>query len=387
MAANKRLRPGITTGASAAAAAQAAVLMLFRREEILSAKITNPLGQEIIVPVKSVALCGAGAAFPGAGAVLHRERASATVIKDGGDDPDVTSGLEIIATVSKAPAGIIITGGPGVGTVTKPGLQVPVGEPAINPVPREMIAAAVKPYLPEGAGVHIEVSVPGGAEAARKTLNPKLGIEGGISVLGTTGIVEPMSEEAFKRSLVPQITMAKAYGYSSICLTPGRLGERWAADILGISAEAVVQMSNFVGYMLNACVAQGIKNVILTGHHSKLTKVAAGCFHTHNKVADARLETLAAYAGLLGGGPPAISELLAANTSEGALEILRRHELTGVMPLIAAKAAQRAMEHVFGELKVGVVMFTMSGEVLAADGNAMEIGREMQWQIQSGSSE
>lgn len=373
MAASKRLRPGITTGASAAAAAQAAVLMLFRREEILSAKVTNPQGRELVVPVKAVA--------------LHQESATATVIKDGGDDPDITTGLEITVTVRKIPTGIMITGGPGVGTVTKPGLQVPVGEPAINPVPREMMASAVKPFLPEGTGVCIEVSVPGGVEAARRTLNPKLGITGGISILGTTGIVEPMSEEAFKRSLAPQITMAKAHGFTTICLTPGRLGERWAADILGIPGEAVVQMSNFVGYMLNSCVTQGIRNVILIGHHSKLTKVAAGCFHTHNKVADARLETLAAYAGLLGAGAPVIGELLAANTSEGALEILRRHNLMGVMPLIAAKAAARAMEHVFGDLRVGVVMFTMSGEVLAADANAVEIGRELGWQIRLSSSE
>lgn len=369
MAASKRLRSGITTGASAAAAAQAAVLMLFRREEILSAKVTNPQGREIVVPVKTV--------------VLLQDSAAATVIKDGGDDPDITSGLEIIATVTKGPVGIVITGGLGVGTVTRPGLQIPVGEPAINPVPREMITSAVAPYLPEGTGVCIEVSVPGGAEAARRTLNPKLGITGGISILGTTGIVEPMSEEAFKRSLVPQITMAKAHGHTTVCLTPGRLGERWAAEILGIPPEAVVQMSNFVGYMLNACVEQGIKNVILTGHHSKLTKVAAGCFHTHNKVSDARLETLAAYAGLLGADHRVIRELLAANTSEGALEILRAHKVLGVMPLIAAKAASRAMEHVFGDLRVGTVLFTMSGEILAADANAVEIGRELQWRIQS----
>lgn len=372
MAVDKHMRTGITTGASAAAAAQAAVIRLFRQETVQSAGIINPRGQKLIVPVQDV--------------ILHNDGVTAIVIKDGGDDPDVTDGLEITASVQQIEAGIVITGGPGVGMVTKPGLQVPVGEPAINPVPRQMIADAVRPYLPEGMGVRIEVSIPGGAEAARKTLNPKLGIVGGISVLGTTGIVEPMSEDAFKRSLVPQIAMARAYGYTSICLTPGRLGEKWAADNLGIPAEAIVQMSNFVGYMLNACVAQGIKNVILIGHHSKLTKVAAGCFHTHNKVSDGRLETLAALAGLLGAGPPVIRELLAVNTSEGALAILRQHELMRVMPLIAARAAQKAAEHVFGELKVGVVMCTMTGEVLAADENAVEIGREMQWPIQSGSS-
>ena len=367
MAVDEKLRPGVTTGASAAAAAQAAAIMLFTHEEISTASVINPQGREIIVPVDSVVLCG--------------DYAKASVIKDGGDDPDVTDGLEINVTVSKAFDGIVIKGGQGVGIVTKPGLQVPVGEAAINPAPREMISAAVGRYLPDGVGVVIEVSVPGGAEVARRTLNPKLGIIGGISIIGTTGIVEPMSEEAFKRSLVPQISIAKAHQHTVICLTPGRLGERWAVEKLGIPAEAVVQMSNFVGYMLNACVTLEIKKVILVGHHSKLTKVAAGCFHTHNKVTDARLETLAAYAGTLGARPEIINELLEANTSEGALEILQKNNLMEVMPLIASRAARKAAEHVFGELEAGVVMFTMAGEILAADENAVRIGREMGWRI------
>ncbi len=367
MGADRELRPGITTGASAAAAAQAAVMMLYRHEVIETARITNPQGRVITVPVENV--------FPEDGYIV------AEVIKDAGDDPDVTNGLKIVVRAGKhAEEGVTITGGPGVGTVTKPGLQVPVGEPAINPVPRQMITDAVSKYLPEGAGVIIEVSVPGGGAAARKTLNPKLGIEGGISILGTTGIVEPMSEEAFRKSLVPQINQAIAFGHTTICLTPGRLGEKWAAK-LGIPAEAVVQMSNFVGFMLKESVRLGIKNVILIGHHSKLTKVAAGCFHTHNKVSDARLETLAALAGLEGAGPQVIRSLLEANTSEEALEILRDNGLTQVMDMVAARAASRAVEHVFGELRVGVVLFTMAGEVLAADTNAVEIGREMKWPI------
>jgi len=368
MGADRELRPGITTGASAAAAAQAAVIMLYRHEVIETAQIINSQGRVITVPIENV--------FPENGDIV------AEVIKDAGDDPDVTNGLKILVKAGKnAEAGVTITGGPGVGTVTKPGLQIPVGEAAINPVPRQMITEAVSKFIPEGAGVIIEVSVPGGAAAARKTLNSKLGIEGGISILGTTGIVEPMSEDAFRKSLVPQISQAIAYGYNTICLTPGRLGEKWAAGKLGIPAEAVVQMSNFVGYMLKESVRLGIKNVILIGHHSKLAKVAAGCFHTHNKVSDARLETLAAYAGLQGADPRIIGSLLEANTSEEALEILRDNGLMQVMDMVAARAAARAMEHVFGELRVGVVLFTMAGEVVAADANALEIGGEMKWPI------
>ncbi|WP_418790324.1 cobalt-precorrin-5B (C(1))-methyltransferase CbiD [Phosphitispora sp. TUW77] len=367
MGADEELRHGITTGASAAAAAQAAVIMLYRQKVIETAQITNPQGRIITVPIENV--------------FMETGKAVAEVIKDGGDDPDVTNGLKIVVKAAGyGLQGVTITGGYGVGMVTKPGLQIPVGQPAINPVPKSMIAEAVRNYVPKGKGVIIEVSVPGGIEAARKTLNPKLGIEGGISILGTTGIVEPMSEDAFKKSLVPQIDQAIAYGYSTICLTPGRLGEKWAGK-LGIPAEAVAQMSNFVGYMLKESVRLGIKNVILVGHHSKLTKIAAGCFHTHNKVSDARLETLAAYAGLKGAGPPVIGSLLEANTSEEALDILKKNDLIQVMDMVAAKAASRAMEHVFGELRVGVVLFTMAGEVLAADANALEIGREMKWPI------
>lgn len=367
MTKSKKLRPGFTTGASAAAAAQAAAVRLFTGEEIQQARLISPQGREIIIPIKDIKSSGSSV--------------TATVIKDGGDDPDNTHGLEITAIVSAGEPGIVITGGPGVGTVTKPGLQVPVGEPAINPVPRQMILDAVREIVPDGGGLRIEITVPGGAEAARKTLNPKLGVIGGISILGTTGIVEPMSEDAYKRSLVPQIEMAKAHGYTTICLVPGRLGEKWVAEKLGIPQEATAQMSNFVGYMLNACVDLGIKNVIIIGHHSKLTKVAAGCFHTHNKVADARLETLAAMAGLLGAPQPVIAELLDANTSEGALEILRDNGLLEVLPMIAARAAKRAMEHVFGELRVGVVLFNMAGEILAADSNADQIRGELHWQI------
>jgi cobalt-precorrin-5B (C1)-methyltransferase len=363
----RNLRSGITTGASAAAAAQAAVIKLFGGEAIQAAKIINPKGQEIIVPIKEV-LSGEG-------------YIKAVVIKDGGDDPDVTNGLEIVVTVARIDDEIIITGGTGVGIVTKPGMQVPIGEPAINPVPRQMIIDAVKSYIPEGAGVKIEVSVPKGEETARKTLNPKLGIIGGISILGTTGIVEPMSEEALKRSLVPQVEIAKALGYTTVCLTPGRLGEKWVTGILGIPSDAVILMSNFVGFLLRTCAEKGMKSVLLAGHHSKLTKVAAGCFQTHNKVSDGRLETLAAHAALMGAGPEVVKALLEANTSEEALGILRSAGYDEVMSMVADRAAKRAGEHVFGELKVGVAMFTMSGEVLAVDDNAREIGREMGWQI------
>lgn len=366
---SKELRKGITTGASAAAAAQAAVIMLFQKKKIEKARLVNLTGKEIMVPVKSVS--------------FENGIAEAVVVKDGGDDYDITHGLEIVVKAYRSKAGIKIVAGEGIGRVTKPGLQVSVGEPAINPVPRQMITSAVESLVPEGGGVRLEISVPGGEEVARKTLNPKLGIIGGISILGTTGIVEPMSEEAFKQSLVPQISIALAHGHTTIFLTPGRLGERWVIEQLGVIPEAVVQMSNFVGYMLKACAELGIKRVILAGHHSKISKVAAGCFHTHSRVADARMEVVAAFAGLLGANVSVIKKILEANTSDEAYKILVENKLQKVMHLIAERAAARAQDYVYGEMKIGVVMFDMAGNILACDTNAVRIGEEMQWLIKS----
>lgn len=371
----KELRKGISTGASAAAAAQAAVMMLFQQEEIHLASVTNPAGQEIVVPIKRVS-CQDGAV-------------EAVVVKDGGDDYDITHGLEIVVKAEKITKleenedSIRIVAGEGVGTVTKPGLQVPVGKAAINPVPRQMIMDAVKSRLPQGEGVRLEISVPEGEKAARKTLNPKLGILGGISILGTTGIVEPMSEEVYKKSLVPQISMALAHGYDTICLTPGRLGERWVIEQFGVPSEAVVQMSNFVGFMLSQSMKLGIKRVILAGHQSKISKIAAGCFHTHSRVADARLEVVAACAGVCGADSATIQKILEANTSDEAYAILVDNKLEQVMPMVAARAAAKATDYTYGEIEVGVVMFDMSGNILAMDDHAVKIGRSMQWQIKS----
>ncbi|WP_461567985.1 cobalt-precorrin-5B (C(1))-methyltransferase CbiD [Thermincola ferriacetica] len=365
---NIALRCGITTGASAAAAAGAATALLSRGERLEFYKVVNPNGQELVVKIKSVRLDG--------------DKATGIVVKDGGDDPDTTHGLDIVAEVSFIPGtGVEITAGTGVGTVTKPGLQVPVGQPAINPVPRQMITEAVKRELPEGFGARVCISIPMGEEVARRTLNPKLGIVNGLSVLGTTGIVEPMSEDSFKRSLAPQISMAKANGFRTVCLTPGRLGEKWAVEKLGLPVDCVAQMSNFVGYMLEVCVKEGIEGVILVGHHSKLTKIAAGCFHTHNRVADARLETLAAHAALMGASRQVVDRLMRSNTAEEGYQVLKENNLLGVFNRIADAASRRAAEYVYGDLQVGTVLFTMQGDIVAYDANARELGKKLGWKI------
>ncbi len=343
----------------AAAAAKAATLLLFTGSAGEVVEVTAPRGVKLALP-----LCG----------VERGESwARACVVKDAGDDPDVTHGLRICAEARPAPEGIHLAGGPGVGVVTKPGLAVPVGEPAINPVPREVIRREVGAVLPPGRGVRIVLSVPGGEKVARRTFNPRLGIMGGISILGTTGIVEPMPEEAWKESLVCQVKVAVASGHRALVLVPGRTGERIAVERHGFPPAAVVQTANFVGHLLRSCAEEGAEEVLLFGYHGKLVKLAAGCFNTHSRTADARLETLAALAAARGAGPGVVAEILDCATAEGALEVLRREALLEVLDDAAARAAARARAFVEERLAVGVVLVDRAGNVLGCDSGAAAI--------------
>ena len=360
------MRSGLTTGTCAAVCAKAALLLL-RGEMPEWVIVKNPQGQELKMKVDDRGLLDDGA--------------WAEVTKDGGDDPDITHGTKIRAEVRLGGEGVRFVGGHGVGTVTKKGLQIPVGEPAINPVPRRMITDAVVDVVGSDQGVEVTVIVPKGEELAKKTLNPQLGVLGGISILGTSGIVHPMSEEAFKDSLAPQLDIIQGAGHSLAILVPGRMGEE-AAIKLGFSPETMAQMSNFVGFMLQAAAKRKVKQVLLFGHIGKLAKVAAGSFHTHNKIADGRREVIAALTAQAGGGVPLISALLEANTAEEAVEILSSTGfLDIVMKELATRASRRAQEHVFGELQVGTVLTTLDGSILGYDEVAAQIGREWNWQI------
>ena len=364
----KRTQTGITTGASAAAAAKAAVLLLFSNQTVNQVTIHNRTGQPITVPITALT------SIPGG--------ARAVVIKDGGDDPDVTHGLPIEVEILTCPSETVsIQGGRGVGTVTRPGLQVPVGEAAINPVPRQMILEAIVEVLPPGSGVIATINVPGGEQVAARTLNPRLGIIGGISILGTTGIVKPMSEEAFKDSLVPLVDMALALGHRRLALCPGNIGVRFAVERFSITREAVIETSNFIGFMLEACADRGVEEVLLLGHHGKLIKVAAGIFHTHNRVADARMETLAAHAAMAGATAPVVSAIMACRTAEEALTTLRQQNLTHIYNTIAASASTKAANYTGGRVKAGTVLLSYDGSILGLDQNARAIGGVLGWKL------
>lgn len=361
------MRSGITTGTCAAAATKAA-LLAWRGESPATVDVTSPQGHIINVKINTSQRLSFGG--------------QASIIKDAGDDPDVTHGTTISAEiVINKTNEIILQAGIGVGIVTKPGLSVAVGQPAINPGPRKMIMQAIQDVLPADHGVTVTISIPEGEKLAKRTLNPTLGIIGGLSIIGTTGIVEPMSEEAFKNSLSPQISMVKALGYDQVVFAPGKIGQDIAINRYNIPAETVIQTSNFIGHMLESAVHYGMKQVLLFGHLGKLVKVAAGIFHTHNRVADARFETLAAYMASLGAPQQAIQEILACNTTEAAMPIISQYKLDDVYRIIAEKVSMRAERYVFGDLMVGTAISTLQGDLLAIDDRAREIGGKLGWNI------
>ncbi|ADL12366.1 cobalt-precorrin-5B (C(1))-methyltransferase CbiD [Acetohalobium arabaticum] len=364
----EKLRRGYTTGTAAAGAAKAAAETLYSGQTLDVVKVDTPA--EIVVDLEI------------SGTEIKEESVSCTVLKDGGDDADITDGTEIVAEVTKLDSGIELKGGKGVGEVTKPGLAVEVGKPAINPVPREMIIDSVKEVLPPESGAKITIKVPEGEELAANTLNPRLGVEGGISILGTTGIVEPMSKKAYRESLVVTLDQALAEDNYELVFIFGNYGKQMAQS-MGVSDNQWVKMSNFVGYMLERAAEREIERIILLGHVGKLIKVGAGIFDTHSSVADARLEIVAAYTASLGGSQQLIQKILAANTAEETIQILREVELAeDVFNLLAKRVVARAAEKVEYEIDFGAILFSMDQEVVGSYGVELKKGAE-EWRIKS----
>jgi cobalt-precorrin-5B (C1)-methyltransferase len=352
------LRYGITTGTCAAAATKAALITLLCNP-VDRVGVPSPMGIRFEILVKECRK-------------LSGDTAIAHVIKDSGDDIDVTNKLKISATVRLTNDGkIMIKGGKGIGVVTKPGLPVSIGESAINPVPRRMIEDAINEVLPSDKGVEVFLSALGGEEVAKKTLNSKLGVIGGISILGTTGVVKPLSMDAYRRSLVPQIDVAIARGYEHIFLVPGNIGGRIAKQLFKAPEDAIVQTGDFMGYMLDKAVEKGVKEIIILGHPGKLVKLAAGIFNTHHKVADARKEVIAAYVGAVGADNELIRMVLQSNTTEEAIELLKRADLLQpTFDKIAEKICLRSVERVGNKAKIGVILVSLDGSILGMNENA-----------------
>lgn len=384
MTEEKKLRSGFTTGTCAAAAAKAAARMLISGETETGAAILTPAGKRADFTVRDILIKRGADGSP--------VSACCAVVKDAGDDPDVTNGALVFACVShirdvppdrpvydcfQGEAAIYITGGTGVGLVTKAGLSCPKGYYAINPAPRRMIAAAVSEGLPPGwAGkLLVEISIPAGIELASKTFNPKLGVVGGISILGTTGIVNPMSEQALVETIRLDIRVRAAQGRTVLALAPGNYGEAFVKERLGISMNAFVKCSNFVGDAVRMMREEGIKSILFAGHLGKLIKVAGGVLNTHSRYGDRRMEILSDCALKAGVSKSLAGKLLDGNTTEEAALLLREWGVLDEVMEIAARRVKKTLEDE-SSLQVETVLFTEQCGILAmTEGAALLAGQ------------
>ena len=345
---------GVTTGTVATACSLAALDAILDSPDIACVKVETPKKiLDIIIDECKL---------------LSSFKAQATAHKNPYNDPDVTVNLDIIATVelfdrTDEESNVIITGGLGVGKVTKPGLQVPIGDYAINPGPRKMIVKNLGDKIPEGKIAKVSISIPAGVEIARKTMNPKLGIVGGISVLGTTGIARSMSSDAYKNSIVTQIDVAIASGIDDLIFVPGNIGEKLALQKLDATKEQIIQTGNFVGFMFEEAEKRGITKFTYFGHMGKLIKVAGGIFDTKHAVADGRREIMVTHAALCGADRDSLQRLFDSKTTDDMMNILDEMNISvEVSNSIASAIHDRCMQRF--DLDLNVILVDMEGNYL-----------------------
>ena len=344
------MRYGFTTGSCAAAAAKAAAFMLLTGRQKQEIKIETPKG--LIYTAQLEDIC------------REERQVSCAVRKDGGDDPDVTSGTLIYARVAYGcdeNAQIAIDGGIGVGRVTKPGLNQPVGNAAINTVPREMIKNEVLQICQltgyEG-GLSVEIFVPEGERLAAQTFNPRLGIVGGISILGTSGIVEPMSSQAILDTIRVELNQRRAQGFDYVAVSPGSYGLEFMKKTYGYDLDRSVKCSNFIGATMDMAAELGFQKLLLTGHIGKLIKVAGGIMNTHSREADCRMELLTAFALQEGVSMEALQKLSDCVTTEEAVRILKESgKLPEIMEKIVEKICYYLEKRAEGKLKVDCILY------------------------------
>lgn len=354
---NKRLRKGFTTGAAAAAASKAAVKFLLGYD-VNSVTIETKEG-EIEIPIHE--------------SKLTDNKALCSVIKDAGDDADITNGALICSEVTLNKSKIInIAGGKGVGIVTISGLKVEVGNYAINPEPMKMIKTEVKKILPDNFGADIIISVPDGEKLAKKTFNPRLGIIGGISILGTTGIVTPMSEEAYKEALFLQLDILSSKGIDKAIFIFGEYGKDFI-NLIDLPHSLCVTTSNFIGDMLDYANFKNFKDILIVGHIGKLVKVAGGIFHTHSKMADCRMEILTAYAGILGAVSSILNSLINCTTTSSAIKIIEQNGLEQIYDIVVNKIKFKAEQRVYNSINIEVILFGDNNKILAQSKNCKNL--------------
>lgn len=359
----KRLRLGYTTGTCAAAAAKAAAWMLLtgkRKEKVL---LKTPKGISLELDVLDIS--------------MEPHRVSCAIEKDGGDDPDITMGTYIVATVECiSKTDIVVDGGGGIGRVTRRGLDQPIGAAAINSVPRQMIRENLEEVcrlVDYRGGLSVIISAPDGERLAKRTFNPRLGIEGGISILGTTGIVEPMSEKALVDTIAVELRQRRANGANYVLLTPGNYGSDFVRMGLNVDATIAVQSSNFIGDTLNLCCEMGFRGALLVGHIGKLVKIAGGMLNTHSKYGDCRMEILAAYAGACGLKRDDLEGILGCVTCDDALRILQDNHCREEVLSRLTERIHFHLSHRREKLEIGVIMFSKEYGLLDKTLNADEL--------------
>ena len=345
----KNLRCGYTTGSCATAAAKAAATMLLTGERVDSVRIDTPKGITLNLEPLQVELA--------------ENYVSCAIRKDSGDDPDDTNGILVFAKVERAvEPGVHIEGGVGVGRVTKPGLACAVGGPAINPTPRRMITSEVGSVMEQTGytdGLMVTISIPEGVEIAKKTFNPRLGIIGGLSVLGTSGIVEPMSEKALIETMYVEMRAQKARGNKDLLVFFGNYGEDFTRDVMQLDLEGAVTCSNFVGELLDYAVYLGFETLLLIGHSGKLVKLAQGVMNTHSKYADCRTELFALQAMFHGASVEVGKEIYGCLTTDEVTKVLKREQLfKPVMEQVTQKIDFYMQHRVHGKIKTAAFMFS-----------------------------
>lgn len=353
----KKMRCGYTTGTCACAAAKAAAYMLLSGREVKEIKVITPMGVSLTLPVIDID--------------IKEDKVICAIKKDSGDDPDVTNGIKIYAQVTYVKEdimrtintdGVIVDGGIGVGRVTKKGLKCAVGEAAINPVPlkmiKEAVAEAAESYSYEGS-LKVIISAPKGVDIAKKTFNPNLGITGGISILGTTGIVEPMSEQALIDTIRTEIKMHIAEGEKVLLIAPGNYGQDFLLNTLGIELKRSIKCSNYIGDTIDMVCDAGAEAMLLVGHIGKLVKLGAGIMNTHSKAADGRMEVLAACAIRAGAEADTARKILDCVTTEAALDILKKSDmLENTMKQLMIRIEDVLQRRSGGKIRIGAIVFS-----------------------------
>lgn len=366
------MRYGFTTGSCAAAAAAAACYMLLTGRKKEEMTILTPKGISYTAKLVDIS--------------INESSAACAIVKDGGDDPDITTGAHIVAEVAflqkeslqkdktDAVQQIIIRGGKGVGRVTKPGLDQPVGEAAINHVPREMIEKEVRricALCDYNGKLQVTISVPKGEEIAQKTFNPRLGITGGISILGTSGIVEPMSSQALLDTIQVELRQKKAMGQQMIAVTPGNYGLDFMKEAFAYDLDKSVKCSNFIGNTIDMAAETGFCGMLLTGHIGKLVKVSGGIMNTHSKEGDCRMELLAAAALKSGGSKTQALEILEAVTTEEGIRLLQEGgNLQKTMQILMEKIMFYLQKRAAGRLQIECMMYANGYGLLAESSGA-----------------